>query len=54
MNLHQEIHFETEICEHLANHGWLYAEDATVRDGIKNILLNHAGLWESLREESDS
>ena len=27
---------------------------ATVRDGIKNILLNHAGLWESLREESDS
>ncbi|MEI6415964.1 MAG: type I restriction endonuclease subunit R, partial [Pseudomonadota bacterium] len=27
---------------------------ATVRDGIKNILLNHAGLWESLREEADS
>ncbi|CAK0781892.1 type I restriction enzyme, R subunit [Gammaproteobacteria bacterium] len=27
---------------------------ATVRDGIKNILLNHAGLWESLREEAGS
>lgn len=25
-NLHQEIHLETEICEHLAAHGWLYAE----------------------------
>ncbi|MFM8330905.1 MAG: type I restriction endonuclease subunit R [Candidatus Methylumidiphilus sp.] len=26
MNLHQEIHFEAEICAHLAAHGWLYAE----------------------------
>ncbi len=26
MTLHKEIHFETEICEHLAAHGWLYAE----------------------------
>jgi type I restriction enzyme R subunit len=25
MNLHTEIHFETEICEHLAAHDWLYA-----------------------------
>jgi len=25
-NLHQEHHFETAICEHLAAHGWLYAE----------------------------
>jgi len=24
--LHKEITFETEICEHLAEHGWLYAE----------------------------
>ena len=23
--LHQEIHFENEICDHLAAHGWLYA-----------------------------
>ena len=26
MNLHQEHHFEREICAHLAAHGWLYAE----------------------------
>jgi hypothetical protein len=26
MNLHKEISFETEVCEHLAAHGWLYAE----------------------------
>ncbi len=25
MSLHTEIHFENEICEHLAAHGWLYA-----------------------------
>jgi type I restriction enzyme R subunit len=26
MSLHKEINFETEICEHLAGTGWLYAE----------------------------
>lgn len=26
MSLHKEMSFETEICEHLAAHGWLYAE----------------------------
>ena len=26
MNLHKEINFEVEICEHLASHGWLYAD----------------------------
>ena len=26
MNLHKEISFETEICQHLASNGWLYAE----------------------------
>lgn len=26
MTLHREIHFEAEICEHLAAHGWLWAE----------------------------
>jgi len=31
--LHKEIHLETEICEHLAAHGWLYAEgDAKTYD----------------------
>lgn len=27
MSLHKEISFETEICEHLSQHGWLYAKD---------------------------
>lgn len=26
MSVHKEISFETEICEHLGGHGWLYAE----------------------------
>lgn len=26
MNLHKEIKFETDICEHLSANGWLYAE----------------------------
>lgn len=26
MSIHKEISFETEICEYLAEHGWLYAE----------------------------
>ena len=25
-DLHKEVHFETEICEHLAIQGWLYAD----------------------------
>jgi type I restriction enzyme R subunit len=30
MSLHKEISFETEICEHLAKHGWLHAEGDAV------------------------
>ena len=26
MSLHKEISFEVEICEHLAEHGWTYAD----------------------------
>ena len=26
--IHKEIHFEVEICQHLASHGWLYEEGA--------------------------
>ena len=26
MSLHKENSFETEVCEHLAVHDWLYAE----------------------------
>lgn len=29
-NLHQEHHFETEICAHLAAHGWLHADGDAV------------------------
>jgi type I restriction enzyme R subunit len=25
MTWHKEIHFETEICKHLAANGWLYS-----------------------------
>lgn len=38
MNLHKEIHFETEIAEHLGAHGWLYAEgDAAGYDRARAI-----------------
>ncbi|RDI98920.1 type I restriction endonuclease subunit R [Dyella solisilvae] len=30
MNLHQEHHFEAAICQHLGDHGWLYAEGDAV------------------------
>ncbi len=33
MSLHKEIAFETEICDHLAAHGWLYAEGEGWIDG---------------------
>jgi type I restriction enzyme R subunit len=26
MTLHKEINFENEVCDHLGNHGWLYAQ----------------------------
>jgi hypothetical protein len=26
-SIYKEIHFETEICEHLAAQGWLYQEN---------------------------
>ena len=29
MNLHREIHFETEICDYLRSHGWLHDEGDT-------------------------
>ncbi|MFC1455714.1 type I restriction endonuclease subunit R [Microvirga arabica] len=33
MNLHKEISFEAEVCNHLAAHGWLYTEgDAATYD----------------------
>lgn len=33
MNIHREISFESEVCDHLASHGWLHANgDATLYD----------------------
>ena len=37
MSLHKENSFETEICQHLADHGWLYSEHPQgVRRGCKD------------------
>ncbi len=38
MSVHKEVHFELEICQHLADHGWLYAEgDATNYDRARAL-----------------
>jgi hypothetical protein len=38
MSLHKEINFESEICQHLAANGWLYAEgDAANYDRCARI-----------------
>lgn len=38
MSLHQERHFETEICAHLAAHGWRYADGDAARYDRENAL----------------
>lgn len=46
MNLHQEHHFEREICEHLAAHGWLHAEgDAGLYDRATALFLPDLLAW---------
>ena len=46
MSLHQEISFETEICQHLANHGWLYAEgDAATYDRTRAVFPADVLAW---------
>ena len=46
MNLHKEISFETEICEHLAEHGWLYAEgDAAGYDRARALFPTDVLAW---------
>jgi len=46
MNLHQEHHFEREICEHLAAHGWWYAEgDAAGYDRQNALYLPDLLAW---------
>lgn len=54
MNLHQEHHFEREICAHLAANGWLYAEgDAAQFDQTNGLFLPDLLAWvESTQPES--
>lgn len=45
-NLHQERHFEAEICAHLAANGWLYAEgDATLFDRANGLFMPDLLEW---------
>lgn len=38
MSLHKEVNFETEICEYLGDHGWLYSEgDAMAYDRARAL-----------------
>lgn len=44
--LHQEIHLETEICEHLAANGWLYAQgDAANYDRARALFPADVIAW---------
>ena len=46
MNLHQEHHFESAICNHLSLHGWLYAEgDAAHYDRQNALFLPDLLAW---------
>ncbi|KVZ97534.1 type I restriction endonuclease subunit R [Burkholderia territorii] len=45
-NLHQEHHFEAEICQSLATNGWLYAEgDATHYDRTNALFMPDLLAW---------
>lgn len=54
MSLHREIHFEEEICAHLAANGWLYAEgDARQFDQARGLFLPDLLAWmETTQPES--
>lgn len=46
MSLHKEISFESEICQHLASHGWLYAEgDAAGYDRTRALFPADVLAW---------
>lgn len=53
-NLHQEHHFEAEICSHLAANGWLHAEgDAARYDRASGLFLPDLLAWiESTQPEN--
>jgi type I restriction enzyme, R subunit len=58
MSIHREIAFEQEICEHLAAHGWLYAEGDAARydrqralfppDVLAWVQTAHPAAWDAL------
>ncbi|MDI1243918.1 MAG: type I restriction endonuclease, partial [Rhodoferax sp.] len=46
MSLHKEISFETDICQHLSQHGWLYAEgDAAGYDRARALFPADVLAW---------
>ena len=46
MNLHKEINFDVEICQHLAKHGWLYAQgDAASYDRARALFPADVLAW---------
>ena len=46
MSLHTEVHFETEICDHLAAHGWRYATgDAANYDRARALFPADVVAW---------
>ena len=59
-SLHQEHHFEREICAHLAAHGWLHAEDDAagydrqhavyLPDLLAWLEQTQPGSWQALRK----
>ncbi|MHB1263825.1 MAG: type I restriction endonuclease subunit R [Gemmatimonadaceae bacterium] len=60
MSVHTEIHLETEICEHLAAHGWLYEPGDAARydraralypdDAIAWVQATQPSAWETLQK----
>ena len=46
MSIHKEISFESEICQHLSDHGWLYAEgDAASYDRARALFPADVLAW---------
>jgi hypothetical protein len=46
MSIYTEINFENAICEHLANHGWLYADgDASRYDRARALFPDDVIAW---------
>jgi type I restriction enzyme R subunit len=54
-NLHREINFEVEICQHLGGHGWLYVEgDAAHYDRARAIFPSDVLAWVQAAQPQNS